>query len=276
MQLETWNDNLSKDVLNFINKTLLGYTIQIFSPIKENFKPYGSGVLFSTHNSHFILTASHVAKHLREPGNTLYVRIDSDKFINIAGNTHGTEIDKSSGIDLAYIRLADEMLPYLEKTYTFLTIDRISQHTPVLGGSNYCVLGYPEKNLTVIDGFSDTGPSFFVTNAANDNPYSFYKLEKKHHIIVNMKGKGTSLLTNGSSQIDSKFYGISGGGLWYLNYDLNPDTETYSIDYRLIGILTEFKKGKYYCLIANKINLFLDAFVKIEGFNFKAKVRRDP
>ncbi len=273
MILEDWNNELSKTVFKFIDSTLLRYTIQIFSSIADNFRPFGSGVLLTTHNHYFLLTASHVAEYLRTPGNTLYFRIDSDKFINIAGDIKGTEIDRSKGVDLAYIILADEMLPYLQKKYTFLTIDKITRHTPVLGGSNYCVLGYPEKNITVVNGFSDTGPSFYVTTAANDKPYRHYSLDSDNHIIVNMEGKGKSLLTNDRTKIDDRFHGLSGGGLWFLTYDFSDETKEYSIDYRLVGIMTEFKKGKYFCLIANKIHLFLDAFIKIEGFKFKAKVR---
>jgi len=40
------------------------------------------------------------------------------------------------------------------------------------------------------------------------------------------------------------------------------------IDYRLVGIMTEFKKGRYFCLIANKIHLFIEALTAIEHYKF--------
>lgn len=32
--------------------------------------------------------------------------------------------------------------------------------------------------------------------------------------------------------------------------------------------MTEFKNGKYFCLVANKIHLFIEAFKVIEGLKF--------
>ena len=62
--------------------------------------------------------------------------------------------------------------------------------------------------------------------------------------------------------------------LWYLDFNLDPLTNKYWGDYRLIGIMTEFKKGKYSCLIANKIHLFIDAFKTKEGFKFNEVVKQ--
>ena len=67
------------------------------------------------------------------------------------------------------------------------------------------------------------------------------------------------------------FYGISGCGLWYIMYNLDPNTNKYWVDYRLIGIKTQFRKGKYFCLIANKIHLVIEAFKVIEGFKFRER-----
>jgi hypothetical protein len=272
MTIEDWNEDMNKPVADFINKVLLKFTLQIFNRKNDDFYPYGSGVLLESHGVYFLLTASHVVDYLDEPDNTLFVRVDEDKFINIVGKTNRTKIGQSNGVDLAYIKLADDMLQYLAKSYKFLTIDKISKHNPIIGGSNYCVLGFPEKNLIKVNGFSDSISSFYITSAALDNRYSYYNFDKKNFIIVNMEGKGNDMLNGGSYKIDSRFYGISGGGLWFLNFDSLDETNINSIDFRLIGIMTEFKKGKYYCLVANKIHLFLDAFREFESLNFTERL----
>ena len=87
-----------------------------------------------------------------------------------------------------------------------------------------------------------------------------------------MKGKGTDVKTKQPTKIEANFYGISGGGLWFLTYNSDENLNVHSIDYKLIGIMTEFKKGKYYCLIANKIHLILEALTVIEGYEFKKKM----
>jgi hypothetical protein len=183
-----------------------------------------------------------------------------------------TEINKSKGVDLAYIKIDKEMLPGLEKPYKFLTIDRFRKHNQMLDGSNYCVLGFPEKNLKIENGTLATGASFYLTSSTNEKPYNYYKLDKNDFFIVTMKGKGKDLLNNEISSIDSRFYGLSGGGLWLLIYTLDPLTNSYTADYKLIGILTEFKKCKYFCLIANKIHLIINAFKVIEGLKFNEKL----
>lgn len=35
--------------------------------------------------------------------------------------------------------------------------------------------------------------------------------------------------------------------------------------------MNEFKKGKYFCLVANKIHLLMEGFKINEGFKFKEK-----
>jgi hypothetical protein len=41
------------------------------------------------------------------------------------------------------------------------------------------------------------------------------------------------------------------------------------VDYRLVGIMTEYKNGKFFCLIANKIYLIIEALKVIENYKFK-------
>jgi hypothetical protein len=133
---------------------------------------------------------------------------------------------------------------------------------------NYCVVGFPEKNVRTGERGMETGATFFVTSATNEKPYEYYDLPEKDFLIVLMEGKGEDIETNKKAKVDTHFYGISGCGLWYLLFRKSPDGKV-SVDYRLIGIMTEFKKGKYFCLIANKIHLIIDALTVIEGYKFK-------
>lgn len=261
-------------VIELLKSSLLRYTVQFFYKNSDGLRPFGSGVLALIHDNHFILTASHVADYLTSEHNQLYIRVEKEKYINVLGDVKYTVLERSSGVDLAYIKIDPQMLPKLSIPYKFLTIDKISKHNQMLDGTNYCVLGFPEKNFKKEGGIK-TGASFYLTSATNEKPYQYYKLDKRDFFIVTMKGKGKDMLNGQASSIDARFYGLSGGGLWYLTFNLDPETKNYSIDYRLIGIMTEFKKGKYFCLIANKIHLFIDAFIKIEGFKFNEKKRDD-
>lgn len=265
------NEETDKVVIELIDNYLLRHTIQFFYKTDKGLRPFGSGVLALIHDTHFILTASHVAEYLEKEENQLYIRVDKKGYINLLGDIKYTDIDKSKGVDLAYIKLDSQMIPHLLKPYKFLTIDKIARHNLRLDGMNYCVIGFPEKNINFDNGSMETGASFYLTSATNENPYDYYRLSKEDYFIVDMKGKGTDIKTRNKSTVNTHFYGISGCGLWYLIYNLDPNTNKYSVDYRLIGIMTQFKKGKYFCLVANKIHLVIDAFKVIEGFKFRER-----
>ncbi len=251
-----------------VSTKLVRYTIQFFNKGSERLQPFASGVLAKIHDTHFILTASHVADYLVKDGNELFVKVDHNGYINVLGEIKYTAIERSKGIDLAYIIINPEMLPHLYKPYFFLTVDKFRDHNKIMNSLNYCVIGFPEKNVKKQAEHLETGASFFITSAANEKPYQYYNLPEKDFFIVLMEGKGTDIESGEKTKVDTHFYGISGCGLWYLIFQHDKDDRV-TVDYRLIGIMTEFKKGKYFCLIANKIHLYIEAFTAIEGYKFR-------
>lgn len=266
------NKEVDKLIDELIKNKLLRHTIQLFSKTDKGLRPFGSGVLARIHGRHFLLTASHVIGHL-ETGEDLYLRVDKKSYIVLLGNIKSTDIGKSQGVDLAYVELGKQMIPPLVEPYEFLTIDKISNHNQKLDGVNYCVLGFPEKNIKFEDGSMGTGASVYLTSATNNKPYESYKLSEEDYMILNMNGKAMDFASGKPTKVNAHFYGISGCGLWFLSYYLDPNTGEYSIDYRLIGIMTEFRKGKHFCLIGNKIHLIIKALQVIEGMKFIEKPR---
>ncbi|MDV2446709.1 hypothetical protein CMU93_04245 [Elizabethkingia anophelis] len=271
MEEEKHNEETDKAVLDLINKKIIRHTIQFFKKGKDGLAPYASGVFAKIHDEYFIFTASHVADFFEDNTDDLFIRIGEKKYINVVGDIKCTDMEKSQGIDLAYIKLGNEMIEHLLKPYIPVEIDNIRSHHNLLYSMNYCVLGYPEQNVKKEDGKLDTGASFYLTNASKDNVYEYTKFSKKDHIIVEMKGKGTKIETNEVAKIDTRFHGISGCGLWLLLIYKTEDGKI-KVDYRLVGIMTEFKKGKFFCLIANKIYLIIEALKVIENYKFKERL----
>lgn len=235
-------------VKDLIDSELLRFAIQFSYKSENGLRPFGTGVLALIHDVRFILTASYVADYLTEDSNQLFIRVDKGKYINVIGDIKYTDIDKSQGIDLAYIKIDKEMITPLSRSYIFLTIDKISKNNRMLDASNYRVLGFPEKNIKFNNGQLDTGASFYMTSATNGNPYEFYGYNKSDFFLVEMKGKGIDIETGDKKKINTHFYGISGCGLWYIDFNQDQQTNEYWLDYRLIGIMTEFKKGKVFLL----------------------------
>lgn len=258
---------------NLVENELIRFTIQFFYKSEEGLRPFGSGVLAYIHKTHFIFTASHVADYVEKEGKDLYIRVGRKDYVNVLGMFRYTDMEMSEGVDLAYIKLDEQMIEPLSGPYKFLTIDKIRKHELRRGGLNYCVLGYPEGNIKFDTGRMETGASYFLTSSTNDNPYKYYKYDKDKYHILTMRGKGLDMETGAKKKVNTHFHGISGCGLWYLEYRVDEQEETVHVDYRLIGILTEGRNGKYFCLIANRIHTLIEALIKIEGFKFKRIVR---
>jgi hypothetical protein len=119
----------SKQVDDLYNKVisekLLGHTCQFFKGNPVELKPFGSGVFVVINDVHFVFTASHVAKALADNNNDLFIKVGYDKYVNIVGRVKYTDLNKSRGLDLAYIKLDDQTIPPLTEHYSFLTVEKI-------------------------------------------------------------------------------------------------------------------------------------------------------
>lgn len=270
---KNWTEDTDEIVIDLIDNSISRHTLQFFVKGQKRLEPYGSGVLATIHGDLLIFTASHVTEYLaKNSEEALLIRVSEKDYINVVGEIKYTDIDKSEGVDLAYIKVDAQMIQPLSIPYVPLTIDKIRSHHNLFYARNYCVYGFPETNITGEDEPLDTGASFYLTSASKDNRYKKYQYDKRDYIIVDIEGKGIDIKTNEKSKINSHFYGMSGGGLWLLLFSRNPTTGKEEVDYRLVGIMTEFKKGKYFCLIANKIFHIIDALRVIEGHKFREVV----
>jgi len=216
-------------------------------------KPFASGVLAELSGSFYLLTASHVTEHFVED-KQLFLRIRKG-YVSIVGDLRETDIAESDGIDLAYIQLDERIIPDLLKGYKFLPLSKFRRHIKLLDAMQYCVIGFPEKNQRKLNGKLQTGASVFFVQPSKINVYEYYGFNEASSFIMEFKGKGTDIKTGTEKKIKGDFYGISGCGLWLVI--LESDGNSYKTDYRLIGIMTEYRKGKYYCLIGNRIEIIL-------------------
>jgi len=273
MTEKIFSKEVDNAVIEQINSKILKHTIQFLKNENGKLKPHGSGVFAKIYDDYFIITASHVTSFfLEHPNEELRIKVAKELYIPVFGEVKYSIIDKCERIDLAYIKLDKQIIVYLSKVYIPLSINKFRHHNNLISGTNYCILGYPAINVTKEGEPFNTGATFFLGSPPiNDKPYKLHKFNKRDHIIMNVKGKGTDVTTNKKGKIISQFHGISGCGLWFLLIFDNPLTGKTEVDYRLIGIMTEFRTGKYFCVIANRIWLIIEAFKIAEKFTFKEK-----
>lgn len=273
---EKLTEETDKAVVEQITSKIMRHTVQFLSSVGGRPTPFGTGVFAKIYDDYFIITASHVASFFEEhPNEDLRIRVTKDSFINVIGEVNYTNIEKSEGKDLAYIKLDKQIIVPILKAYLPLTIDKFRHHNDLLFATNYCVLGFPAVNVTKAGEPFNTGAQFYLTKPTNDKPYQFYRLTKKDFIILEMNGKGTDVKTNKRGKINTKLHGISGCGLWFFLIYIHPTTAKITVDYRLVGIMTNYRNGRHFCVIANKIWSIIEAFKDIENFKFKEKVVKD-
>jgi len=270
MNEENYTAETDASIIDFVNKNIIRHTVQLFRKGKKRLQPFGSSVFVKLYDSYFFFTASHVADYFENNENSdLYIRVGKKRFVNVLGEIKYTDIKKSGGIDLAYIKIDSQLIGPLLGPYIPIEVNKIRSHHNLLNAMNYCVFGYPEVNISKEGEEFDTYATLYLTSPSKDNVYTYYGYKKKDTIVVEVSGKGKDIRTNLKSPVNTHFYGISGCGLWLMLLHFNELEKRTEVDYRLVGIMTEFKKGKFFCLAGNKIHLLIEALEAIEQFKFK-------
>jgi hypothetical protein len=251
-----------------MGEMLLPHTCQIFEQDENSkMKPYGSGVMAMLGGNRYLLTASHVADAVAS-GKTLYIR-KRKGYMMIAGSFKVTNKRLLPEIDLAYVRLAPEMTPYLNGGYDFLPLSGFRNHSRLLDAAQYCVVGYPTDSTREVDGQLESVAQCYQLQPAKAKVYEHYGYDPSIHFVLEYKGKGTDIRTGKPKKIRIQPYGLSGCGLWLTlpNYE----NDSWIIDFKLIGIMTEFRQGKYLCLVGNKIDFLVNLVREFEGLDFTTR-----
>lgn len=260
-ELDDYIDKLINDeYIKLIEGDIGLSTCQLF---KQNFsvtEPFASGVFIFWKDSFYLLTASHVIDNWSD-ANKLFVPIN-EGYIAIVGKGYGTEINNKKNIDVAYIKLKPELIPILTQYYRFIPDIKILNHKENIDGPSLCVFGYPTRNIRKESG--KTYGSMYMTNLSKEKVYRYYDLSPISHYIVDFWGKKINIHTNKIEKPKIEHYGLSGCGLWYISIDFDEETGEMISDSTLIGIMTEFKRTKYDCLIGNRIEIIIAAIEENE------------
>ncbi|MCO5240536.1 MAG: hypothetical protein M9904_10825 [Chitinophagaceae bacterium] len=260
-ELDILVDKIINEELEKLAERLIApYTCQLFVKEAGKMKRYASGVLAMLSNSIYLLTALHVVEHISE-SNTLFVELGEDAYIELNGSVMGIK-GIESRIDLGYIRLTDKQVLSLSLRYKFLTIDRFLFPNGFFQEPVYCVYGYPTQ--------INKGISYFVKEQSK-KVYDYYQLNMNDHVVLEFMGKATNIKTYIMEKVKIQHYGLSGGGVWYTV--LENKGNRFKAHAYLVGIMTEFRTGKYPSLIANSINILLHAMIDSEGLKFKFNSR---
>ncbi|GAA4339495.1 hypothetical protein [Flaviaesturariibacter amylovorans] len=223
-------------------------------------KPVGTGVFVQILSRYFIFTASHVSEVATSKN--LYIN-SGGKFILVQGYVRETDLEKYKYLDLSYIILEDGVGELLLNSYVPLQLSKIAAGHHLQETIGYVVLGYPEKNIRVEGSTVYAGSTTMLLAGAKQKVYDYYNFDRTVHLVLNYSGKATSLETGEKTKANSSPYGISGCGLWTISPMQSGDKLV--CDYHLIGIMIQYRQGKYQILLGNRIELMMNAIQQFEG-----------
>lgn len=241
-----------------LNDRLLKHTCGIcIRGVNQKYKLYGSGVFVKRGDNFLLITASHVLNNQNDP---LDFFVDTKNgFIEIIGEMYRTDLDKMNKYDVGFINLDKRIIPYLAPYYTFLDFTLIIQQHSVSKNFNYVAFGYPENNRKAVNEEINYSALYYLLPLSKDRVYKYYGFDEKDFMIFDFKGKAIN--EDGDKIKINEPTGISGCGLWVIGK--TEDEKNVNLFYFLVGLMTEYRKGKYYVLIANKMNAMLKKIEEI-------------
>ena len=259
------NEEIDAELRRLTSEEIGPSTCQIFEKKENEMQPYASGVLAQLGGHHYILTASHVTEDWSDE-HQLFLKIHGG-YISIVGIVRETDIKKSNNIDLAYIKLEKAVVEELKKGNKFITIGKFTRHLKLLDAMQYCIFGYPVVNQKREEGVLKTSGMAYYVQGSKPLVLEHYKLDSSTHFALDFKGKGIDIKSGEKIKFKGVHYGLSGCGLWLIK--MNKVGGIYNSEARLIGIMTEFNRSKYDCLIGNHIDIILESLRKFEEFKYK-------
>jgi len=269
-ELDNYIDSLiNAEYVKLIEGDIGLCTCQLFKhDLIKGAVPFASGVFVFLGDEFYLLTASHVIEDWSD-SNHLFVSIKDD-YVSIVGKGCGTEMEKVHKIDAAYIKLKPQLVSLLVQSYRFLPYHRFLFHEKIFHEPIYCAFGYPVINKRKESSGLTTFGSAYYMLPSQDKVFEHYSLNPLTHYVLEFQGKAVNIKTEKFEKIKTEHYGLSGGGLWYIIIDFDEEKNEIVSEAFLIGIMTEFRRNKYDCLIANRIEIILAMIQNNEGVNFNS------
>jgi hypothetical protein len=242
------------EIDRLIREDIAPFTCQLLQKdADENLKPYASGVFVFLEDAYYLLTAGHVIDDWDEK-HPLLISV-KDGHIWLAGKGFMTNYLTGNHIDVGCVRILDVQIELLKANYHFLTIDKMLVSNLSTSWSNYCLYGYPEKDYKMAGDWLAPTAAVYFARPLSSKVFDYYQLSTDTHFVLEARGDGFDLHTAAFKKVNIEPNGVSGGGLWYISYRQNANH--YTAEARLIGIMTAFRRGRYQCLLANRLELAL-------------------
>lgn len=172
---------------------------------------------------------------------------------------------KNDELDVGILVLDDESVIALGTDYSFLACSDLEINHSSSDSESYIVFGYPSnwsRKSQSRNSFHIT-PFFNITKSVNSNEYDKLKRNEYLNLIVEYDRQNTFNLKSKSISCGPDLFGISGCGLWYINF-LDFDKEP-----KLVGIMNTWSISNRKRLIATRIDAYTEILRKNRIIDFE-------
>ncbi len=223
---------------------------------------FASGVWAILDGAHYLLTSGHVIEDWSDD-HPLLVKA-KDGYHHVMGKGVFTQYRRSERVDVACIRVADPSLSTFLSYYRFVDLET-SPDPERLEVYNCLVYGYDEKQTDKKTLEAKATASF--VRQLPQKVLDYYGLQPSTHYVLEARGAALDLATGALKKVNTNPHGMSGAGLWYIYYI--ADGDGYVPQAYLIGLLSQYRTGRYPCLIAERTSLLRSVIRdNLDGFLF--------
>lgn len=225
--------------ISFISDKLGSYVCPIlYYDEKKNLSVWGSSILLTVANKHFLITAKHVLASSSRIARYLWGsdgKIPLRQLIIGAIHHTGATLDENEKdeIDLAYFELVDNAAKILRE-FSFLSVDDLDLNHFQPEITSYITIGYPTSQTKPKHKQPILKQQAFAYITASESESVYQKLNKPHQLYLVLKFDENK--TIGDSQFYQKppsLHGMSGGGVWALSHSQTGESSEVG---KLIGI----------------------------------------
>lgn len=236
------NKEFNEKLAKLANEQLAKHTIPIF---EKNYLGQlcflGSGVFLKTKDKYLILTAAHVINSTETifwiPTQAGIIPLNESTVVNQTKN------------DIGFIALPVPIGELLQYSSNPVIPKKILVEYETINEHHYLTVGYPETLINIVGNRVEFNFEYYLHKPSLDGVYKFYNLNKSDYYCLDL---GKTLDFSGKKLKISPLNGMSGCGLWHI--DFHMINGSMRLFYHLIGIMTDFRNGKYHVFFGTKID----------------------
>ena len=267
--MESSQRNIQEELQILINKRLVAtveqlirFPILLYSYDGRYYKPKGTGIFLHYKEFLFILTATHVIND-REP---LFTNI-GDKIVPVREFRHlrgVSDLQANRTIDIGWITLTVDFARELAQHRAHLTMDDLIDHNPHdydLSMPMYMFTGFPASmNMKVESPDTKISFDFTAIHVApirnSEAVFNYLHLDRFANMAFTLSGKAPEIIRNIPKFRLPELNGMSGSAIWWLFY--NPKEEELEFNYKVIGLFSDYRNGKYHCAVGSRISIVME------------------